>query len=90
MLTTCKQLKLKAADGKTYPTDVADLQTLFRIIQSIPSAKAEPIKQWLAKVASERIDEIQDLENSAGVASKKIGRRHHGQNRTGRTGASSP
>lgn len=64
MLTTCKQLKLKAADGKTYPTDVADLQTLFRIIQSIPSAKAEPIKQWLAKVASERIDEIQDPEKA--------------------------
>lgn len=64
MLTTCKQLKLKAADGKTYPTDVADLQTLFRIIQSIPSAKAEPIKQWLSKVASERIDEIQDPEKA--------------------------
>lgn len=64
MLTTFKQLKLKAADGKTYPTDVADLQTLFRIIQSIPSAKAEPIKQWLSKVASERIDEIQDPEKA--------------------------
>lgn len=64
MLTTCKHLKLTAADGKTYPTDVADLQTLFRIIQSIPSAKAEPIKQWLAKVASERIDEIQDPEKA--------------------------
>lgn len=64
MLTTCKQLKLKAADGKMYPTDVADLQTLFRIIQSIPSAKAEPIKQWLSKVASERIDEIQDPEKA--------------------------
>lgn len=42
MLTNCKQLKMKAADGKPYPTDVADLQTLFCIIQSVPSAKAEP------------------------------------------------
>jgi len=64
LLTTCKQLKLKAADGKPYLTDVADIQTLFRIIQSIPSAKAEPIKQWMAKVASERIDEIQDPEKA--------------------------
>ena len=62
LLTTCKQLKLIAADGKPRPTDVADLQTLFRIIQSVPSAKAEPIKQWMAQVASERIDEIQDPE----------------------------
>ena len=64
MLTTCKQLRLKAADGKPYPTDVADIQALFRIIQSIPSAKAEPIKQWMAKVAMERIDEIQDPEKA--------------------------
>ena len=64
VLTTCKQLKLKAADGKPYPTDVADFQTLFRIIQSVPSTKAEPIKQWMAKVASERIDEIQDPEKA--------------------------
>ena len=62
MLTTCKQLKLTAADGKPYPTDTADAQTMFRIIQSIPSKKAEPFKQWMARVASERIDEIQDPE----------------------------
>ena len=57
MLTNCQQLKLKAADGKKYLTDVADLEQMFRIIQSIPSKKAEPVKQWLAKVGSERIDE---------------------------------
>ena len=62
LLTTCKQLKLTAADGKPYPTDTADAQTMFRIIQSIPSKKAEPFKQWMARVASERIDEIQDPE----------------------------
>ncbi len=79
MLTTCKQLKLKAADGNTYPTDVADLQTLFRIIQSIPSAKAETIKQWLAKVASERIDEIQDPEKTADMNTIVVsGTRKHG------------
>lgn len=64
MLTNCKQLKMKAADGKPYPTDVADLQTLFRIIQSVPSAKAEPIKLWIAQVARERIDEMQDPEKA--------------------------
>ena len=57
LLTNCKQLKLTAADGKKYLTDVADIEQMFRIIQSIPSKKAEPIKQWLAKVGSERIDE---------------------------------
>ena len=62
MLTTCKQLRLTAADGKPYPTDTADAQTMFRIIQSIPSKKAEPFKQWMARVASERIGEIQDPE----------------------------
>jgi len=61
-LQACKQLKLKAADGKLYATDVADTQTIFRIIQSVPSEKAEPFKQWMARVASERIDEIQDPE----------------------------
>ena len=64
LLTTCKQLKLKAADGKQYATDVADTQTIFRIIQSVPSEKAEPFKQWMAHVASERIDEIQDPERA--------------------------
>ncbi len=56
------QLKMKATDGKAYKTDAADTEQLFRLIQSIPSPKAEPFKQWLAKVASERLDEMQDPE----------------------------
>ena len=56
------QLKLKASDGKYYLTDCADKETIFRIIQSIPSRKAEPFKLWLAKVGSERIDEIENPE----------------------------
>ena len=56
------QLKIKSTDGKFYKTDVADTEQLFRLIQSIPSPKAEPFKQWLAKVARERLDEIQDPE----------------------------
>lgn len=62
LVTNCYQLKLRAADGKMRLTDVADQVQLFRLIQSIPSPKAEPIKQWIARVASERIDEIQDPE----------------------------
>lgn len=62
LLTNCKQLKLKAADGKMRSTDVADLQGIFRIIQSIPSPKAEPFKMWLAEVGKERVDEIIDPE----------------------------
>ncbi len=54
------QLKMKSSDGKMYLTDVADVQQLLRIIQSIPSPKAEPFKQWLAKVGYERLQEIQD------------------------------
>jgi hypothetical protein len=56
------QLKLESADGKMYMTDIADTQQLFRLIQSVPSPKAEPFKGWLAKVGSERIDEIEDPE----------------------------
>ena len=63
-VTNCNQLKLRASDGKSYKTDVADTEQLFRIIQSIPSPKAEPIKQWIAHVASERIDQMQDPELS--------------------------
>ena len=59
-VTNCHQLKLKAADGKRYATDVADPETLLRIIQSVPSPKAEPIKQWLAKVGYERIQDMSD------------------------------
>lgn len=62
LVTNCYQLKLRAADGKMRLTNVADQVQLFRLIQSIPSPKAEPIKQWIARVASERIDEIQDPE----------------------------
>ena len=58
------QLKMKAADGKSYKTDVADTEQLFRLIQSIPSPKAEPFKLWLAEVASERLNEMQDPELS--------------------------
>lgn len=60
--TFCRQLKLEASDGKKYNTDVADMQGIFRIIQSIPSPKAEPFKMWLAEVGKERIDEIIDPE----------------------------
>lgn len=60
--TFCRQLKLKSTDGKSYKTDVADMQGVFRIIQSVPSPKAEPFKMWLAEVGKERIDEIIDPE----------------------------
>ena len=63
-VTSCHSLKLRAADGKMRLTDVADTEQLFRIIQSIPSPKAEPIKQWIAHVAAERIDQMQDPELS--------------------------
>lgn len=58
--TICRQLKLTAADGKKYNTDVADVTGMFRIIESIPSKNAEPIKRWLAHLGSERIDEVFD------------------------------
>ena len=63
-VTNCNALKLRAADGKMRLTDVADTEQLFRLIQSIPSPKTEPIKQWIAHVAAERIDQIQDPELS--------------------------
>jgi hypothetical protein len=59
-VTKCNQLKLPAADGKAYLTDVADPETLLRVIQSVPSPKAEPIKLWLAKVGYERIQDMGD------------------------------
>jgi hypothetical protein len=64
LTTNCSQLKMQSADGKFYKTDVADTEQLFRLIQSIPSPKAEPFKLWLAKVAAERLDEMQDPELS--------------------------
>lgn len=63
-VTNCHAFKLKAADGKMRMTDVADTEQLFRIIQSVPSPKAEPFKQWMAHVASQRIDQMQDPELS--------------------------
>ena len=62
LVTNCHQLKLPSADGKLYKTDVADPELLLRIIQSIPSPKAEPFKQWLAEVGKERLEEIEDPE----------------------------
>lgn len=62
--TNCSAFKMKAADGKMRMTDMADMQQMFRIIQSVPSSKAEPFKIWMAKVASERIDQMIDPEKS--------------------------
>ena len=61
-VTNCNQLKLQAEDGKMRKTDVADTEQLFRLIQSIPSPKAEPFKQWMAQVAAQRLDQMQDPE----------------------------
>ncbi|TRX44060.1 Bro-N domain-containing protein [Bacteroides sp. HF-5092] len=63
-VTNCNQLKLESSDGKKYKTDVADTEQLLRLIQSIPSPKAEPFKLWMAQVASERLNQIQDPELS--------------------------
>jgi len=63
-VTNCNGLKMRAADGKMRFTDIADTEQLFRLIQSVPSPKAEPFKQWMAKVASERLDQMQDPELS--------------------------
>lgn len=76
-VTNCHQLKLKANDGKMRKTDVADIKTIFRIIQSVPSKKAEPIKQWLAKVGQERVQEMADPSTAIDRARetyKKLGR----------------
>lgn len=64
LLTKCKRLKMRAADGKMRLTDVADTEQMFRIIQSIPSKKAEPFKQWMASVAKLRLDQMADPELS--------------------------
>jgi hypothetical protein len=70
-VTNCHTLKMLAADGKMRMTDVADTEQLFRLIQSIPSPKAEPFKLWLAKVAAERLDEMKDPELSIDRALKQ-------------------
>ncbi len=77
LVTICYQLKLPADDGKMRKTDVADIKTIFRIIQSVPSKKAEPIKQWLAKVGQERVQEMADPAaaiDRARETYKKLGR----------------
>ncbi len=77
LVTNCYQLKMQADDGKMRKTDVADIKTIFRIIQSIPSKKAEPIKQWLAKVGQERVQEMADPTTAIDRARetyKKLGR----------------
>ncbi|MBR6844043.1 MAG: Bro-N domain-containing protein [Bacteroidales bacterium] len=61
-VTNCNGLKMLASDGKMRMTDVADTEQLFRLIQSIPSPKAEPFKRWMAQVAAERLDQLQDPE----------------------------
>ena len=76
LVTSCHQLKLPSSDGKLYKTDVATTQQLFRLIQSIPSPKAEPFKMWMAQVAKERLDEMQDPEltiNRAMMEYKSLG-----------------
>lgn len=79
-VTNCHQLKLVASDGKKYNTDVADLEGILRIIQSIPSKKAEPIKQWLAQVGSERFYQLQDPERSIEQAIKDYTRLGYSEN----------
>ncbi len=64
LMTNCQQLKLQAADGKYYQTDVLDTKGVLRLVQSIPSPKAEPFKMWLAQVGAERLDEIADPEKA--------------------------
>lgn len=68
LATDCSQLKMQSADGKFYKTDVTDTEQLFRLIQSIPSPKAEPFELWLARVAADRLDEMQDPERSVDKA----------------------
>lgn len=77
LVTICHQLKMIASDGKYYLTDIADVETILRLVQSIPSPKAEPIKLWLAKIGYERMQEIADPEKSLNRARenwKKYGR----------------
>ena len=76
LTTNCSQLKMQAADGKKYLTDVANTEQLFRLIQSVPSPKAEPFKLWIAQIAKERLDQMQDPELSieqAMVDYKRLG-----------------
>ena len=81
LLTNCQQLKMKAADGKMRSTDVANTKQLLRLIQSVPSPKAEPFKVWLAQLGKERIGEVADPEIAIDRASQR-------QTNTGRCPAS--
>lgn len=71
LLAKCKQLKMRSLDGKKYATDAADTETLLRLIQSIPSPKAEPFKRWLAKVGTERLEEIAQDDLLEGLTSEQ-------------------
>jgi prophage antirepressor-like protein len=76
LATNCSQLKMQSADGKFYKTDVVSTEQLFRLIQSIPSPKAEPFKLWISQVAKERLDQMQDPElsiNQAMMDYKRLG-----------------
>ena len=77
--TICSTLKMPASDGKMRLTDVADQEQMFRLIQSIPSPKAEPFKQWMAQVASERLDEMQDPELAIDRAMEYYRRKGYGE-----------
>ncbi|MGI6478788.1 MAG: Bro-N domain-containing protein [Salinivirgaceae bacterium] len=79
-VTNCHGLKMRAADGKMRLTDVADTEQLFRLIQSIPSPKAEPFKLWIAQVARERLDQLQDPELSIDQAMKDYKRLGYSDN----------
>jgi hypothetical protein len=80
LATNCSQLKMTAADGKQYLTDVADTEQILRLIQSIPSKKAEPFKLWLAKVGNERIDETIDPELTIDRAIQSYRRQGYSEN----------
>ncbi len=80
LTTNCSQLKMIATDGKKYKTDCATTEQLFRLIQSIPSPKAEPFKVWIAQIASERVDQIQDPELSIEQAMKDYKRLGYSDN----------
>ena len=80
LLTNCKRLKMRAPDGKMRMTDVADTEQMFRIIQSIPSKKAEPFKQWMASVAKQRLDQMADPELAIGQAVEDWRRKGYSEN----------
>ena len=80
LATNCSQLKLEAADGKRYLTDVADTEQVLRLVQSVPSKKAEPFKLWLAQVGQERLNQLQDPELSIEQAIKDYRRLGYSEN----------